>query len=213
MKTVTFKKNRVYCINRREFSVYRQRFAIFGVDLKSLESGTIQRVFENQEMIGALYPDKLARDIDFFAGKGNCLSLIFDDEILLIRLKGHRPYALFKVKLSVGLLNGVFCGSYNGDMLFCSKMDQTIKIVEPRQVRFVVFEEVAKKVNKMEKLESEVEQSGEQDQSSQMDFEEAQELVVLEKTSRERALSLRALGLKGEENGWIIVQDLDLFKE
>ena len=124
-----WKSKKIYQFNRIWELFCVQVLAILQVDQHSIEKGVIKPILTDTKLLMEYYPDKMVRDIDFLDERDELICLVFDDEILSVKMSGEGLSELFRIKIcSFCVDSSVYWGLYKGSYVFGRDTSRTGKM-------------------------------------------------------------------------------------
>ena len=121
VSVVTRKMNKKYQISRLKIPFYTQVLQIVDFDKWSQNPKVLKPILMEERMLVDQYPERRVRWVDYLNKREDNICLVFDDEVLSLKILGSRFGPLFRVKLASSSPDSVFCGFYEKSFIFTNK--------------------------------------------------------------------------------------------
>ena len=105
-------RNKPYQVSRAKISSYLQRIELFELD----DNNSVKRILVEESILRNYNPNQGVRMVDFLATDDLCL--VFDDEVLVLKVKKDQISQHHRIVLSSIYKESVFLGAYKNAYLF-----------------------------------------------------------------------------------------------
>ena len=99
--------------------LYTQLLSVYDLSSTNLENEKISPTFEENTLLHQFYSEKMVREVEFLGEGDEDLCLVFDNEILCLKIFGTKMESYRRIALCSSLgIDSAYCGLYKNSFIF-----------------------------------------------------------------------------------------------
>ena len=155
------RKNKRYQFDRVQIPFCTQVLAILELTTNSLSHGFITQTLTERKLLTDYYSEKMVRSIDFLDESDELICLVFDDELLTLKITGGRLRAFYKIEINSEVVDKTFYWDfYKGAYVFgkglSNMRDGSLRYLASLNVEYLEKDQIVEHFEKIHLNETQI---------------------------------------------------------